>query len=74
MVGADGDLEGDVALGLAQQALADHPALDLVALAAGEGAVVDAEGHGEGGGIDRLGGQRLGYLGRGDGVGDGGAG
>ena len=47
-----------------KQPLADHPALHLVALGAGKRGIVDAEGHGQGGRIDRLGRQRLGNLGR----------
>ena len=39
--GGVGDADGDVGLGLAHQALADHAALHLVAVAAGERAVVD---------------------------------
>ena len=50
-----GDLERDIALRLAQQPVADDAALHLVALAAGKRAVIDAEGHGEGRRIDRLG-------------------
>ena len=50
----------DVALGLAQQPLADHAALHLVALGAGERRIVDAEGHRQGRRIDRLRRERLG--------------
>ena len=39
------DLERDIAFGFAQQPVADHAALHLVAFAAGKRAVVDAEGH-----------------------------
>ena len=55
LLGGLGDLDGDVGLGLAQQALADHPALHLVAVAAGQRAVVDRDGDGDGRRIDRLG-------------------
>ena len=47
--------------GLAQQAVADHPALHLVAFAAGQRAVVDREGHREGRRVDRLGGSGRGH-------------
>ena len=63
-----GDAQRDIALGLAQQAVADHAARHLVAFGAGERRIVDAEGHGERRRIDRLGRQRLGDLGRADGV------
>jgi hypothetical protein len=39
------DLERDVAFGLAQEPLANHPALDLVAFGSGERRVVDQKGH-----------------------------
>src|SRR3546814_9117588 len=42
------DMDGHVALGLAQQPRADHPALHLVAVAPCEGRVVDREGHRQG--------------------------
>ena len=48
------DAQRDVALGLAQQAVADHAAGDLVALGAGERRIVDAERHRQGRRIDRL--------------------
>ncbi len=67
-----GDAQRDVALRLTQQAVANHPAGDLVAFGAGERGIVDAEHHREGRRIDRLRRQRLGHLGRADGVGDGG--
>ena len=54
------DLQRDIAFGLAHQAVADDAAGDLVALGAGERAVVDDEGHGDGRRIDRLRMQRLG--------------
>ena len=74
LVGGLGDLDGDVGLGLAQQAVADHPALHLVAFAAGQRAVVDRDGHGDGRRVDRLGGQGVGDLHGAEGVGDGGLG
>jgi predicted DNA-binding ribbon-helix-helix protein len=49
-----GDADGDVALGLAHQAGADHAGRDLVAFLAGERRVVDHEGHGQRRRIDRL--------------------
>ena len=54
------DLQRDIAFGLAQQAVADDADGDLVALGAGERAVVDDEGHGDGRRVDRLRMQRLG--------------
>ena len=51
-------LDGDVALGLLQQPVADDAALHLVAFLTGERAVVDAEGHRQRRRIDRLRGQR----------------
>ena len=71
LVGAFGDLDGDVAFGLAHQPVADHAARDLVALAPGIGAVVDREAHRQRRRIDRLRGDRRGHRGVGDGVGDG---
>ncbi len=56
------DAQRDVAFRFAQQPLANDAALNLVALLAGQGPIVDAEGHREGGRINRLGG---------DGIGDG---
>ena len=70
-VGGFGDADGDVALALLQQALADHPALHLVALLAGERPVVDAEHHGERRRIDRLGEERRVDRGIAQRVGDG---
>ena len=69
-----GDLDGDVALGLAEQPVADLARGDLLALAAGQRAVVDAEGHRQGRRIDRDGRQRRGQFRRADGVRDGGLG
>ena len=57
-----GDLDGDVRLRLAHQALSDHAGLHLLAVAARERAVVDAEGHGDRGRVDRLG--RQGHVDR----------
>ena len=54
LVVALGDLQRDVALRLAQQAVADDAALHLVALLAGERAVIDAERHGKRRRVDRL--------------------
>ena len=59
-----GNPQRDVALGLAQQPVADHPALHLVAFGAGQRRIVDAKGHGQRRRIDRLRRQRLGHLGR----------
>ncbi len=69
-----GDLHRDVGFGFAQKALADHPALHLVAVAAGQGAVVHRDGDGDGGRVDGL--RRQGALGlqRADGIGHGGLG
>ena len=47
-----GDLERDIAFGFAQQALTDDAALHLVAFAAGIGAVIDRDGHGQGRRVD----------------------
>jgi hypothetical protein len=55
VVGAFGDADGDVALGLAQQALADDADCTLSPSRAGERAVIDAEGDRQGRRIDRLG-------------------
>ena len=54
LVVALGDFQRDVAFRLAQQPVADDAALHLVALLAGERAVVDAKRHGERRRIDRL--------------------
>ena len=51
------DLDGDVGFGLFHQAFANDAGLDLVAIATGQRAVVDAEGHADGRRIDGLGGQ-----------------
>ncbi len=48
------DLDGDVGFGLFHQAVADHAGLDLFAIASGKGAVVDPEGHCDGGRVNRL--------------------
>ncbi len=69
---AVGHLDGDVALGLPEQAVADLAGGDLLAFAAGQRAVVDAEGHRQGRRIDRDGGERGGQFRGADGVGDGG--
>ena len=71
VVGVLGDADGDVALGLLQQAVADHAALHLVALLAGERPVVDAEHHGERRRVDRLGEERRVDRGIAQRVGDG---
>ena len=68
LVGGFGDLERHVALGLAEQPVADHAAGDLVAFGAGERGIVDPERHGEGRRIHRLGRQRIGDLRIADGV------
>ncbi|MGY4347422.1 hypothetical protein ACVWXM_003889 [Bradyrhizobium sp. GM7.3] len=57
--------------GLAQQAVADHAAGDLVAFGAGERRVVDDEGHRHGRGVDRLRHQRGVDRRIAEGVGDG---
>ena len=62
----------DVAFGLAQQAVADHAAGDLVAFGAGERRIVDAERHRQRRRIDRLRRDRRLDLGIADGVRDGG--
>ena len=64
-------LEGDIAFGLAQQAVADHAARDLRAFGAGERRIVDPEGHGKRRRIDRLSWKRGVDLGRADRVRDG---
>ena len=66
LLGRLGDPQRDVAFRLAQQPLADHPALHLVALGAGERRIVDAEGHRQGRRIDRLRRQGERHLGRAD--------
>ncbi len=63
--------ERDIALGLAQETVADHAALHLVAFLAGQRAIVDAEGHGQRRRVDRLGGQRVRHLQIADRVGHG---
>ena len=60
VVGRFGDLERHIALGLAEQAVANHAAGDLAAFGAGERGIVDPERHGERRRIHRLGGQRIG--------------
>ena len=54
LVGRFLDLEGDVAVRLLEEPVADHPARHLVAFGAGERRIVDDEGHGDGRRIDRL--------------------
>src|SRR5690606_23620301 len=71
LAGALGHADGDVALGLAFQPVADHAALHLVALAPGIGAVVDAEGHRQRRRVDRARGNRSDDRGAGERVGDG---
>ena len=68
--GARVDAEGDVAFEFLAEAVADLAAGDVLAVAAGEGAVVDAEGHGHCGFVDGDGGQARGAVGAGDGVAD----
>ena len=70
-VGRFGDLDRDIALAFAEQAVADHAAGDLGAFAPGHRRIVDREAHRQGRRIDRLGVERLGDRGVGDGVGDG---
>ncbi len=55
LLGALGQADRDIALGLALQPVADHAALHLVAVAAGIGAVVDREAHRQRRRIDRAG-------------------
>ena len=69
LVGGFLDLERDVAFRFLKQAVADHAARHLVALGAGERAIVDDEGHGHGRRIDGLGLDRNVVLGRREGVG-----
>ena len=57
-----GNPQRHVAFGFAQQAVADHAALHLVAFGAGERRIVDAERHGQRRRIDRLRRQRLGHF------------
>ena len=71
LLGAFGEPDRDIALGLALQPVADDAALHLVAVAARIGAVVDREAHRQRRRVDRLGVERLGHRGLGDGVGDG---
>ena len=65
------DAQRDVALGLAQQPVADHAAGDLAAFGAGERRIVDAERHGQRRRVDRLGVDRRLDRRIADGVGDG---
>ena len=66
------DMDGDIALGLGEQAGADHPRGHLVAFAPGHRRIVDREHHGQGRRIDGGGVQGLddGYVAQG--IGDGG--
>ena len=64
------DAQRHIALGLLEQAGADHAARDLVALGAGERRIIDEEGHGQGRRIDRLRLQRLVHIERAKRVGD----
>jgi hypothetical protein len=59
LVGGFLDLQRDIAFGFLEQAVADDAARHLVAFGAGQRAVVDDEGHGDGRRIDRLRRQRL---------------
>ena len=70
LLGALADPDRDIALGFAEQALADHARGHLGALAAGERAVVDREGDRQGRRVDRVGGERRRDLGGADRVGD----
>ena len=65
-------LDGDIALRLAHQAVADQAARHLVPFPARQRRVVDRERHGEGRGVDGLGRQRRLHLRRADRMGDGG--
>jgi hypothetical protein len=64
------DAQGDVGFEFLEEALADVSAGDVFAIAAGEGGVVDAEHHGERGGLDFLGFEGDGNDGIADGVAD----
>ncbi len=66
LLGRLGHPQCDIAFGLAQQPLADDPALHLVAFGAGERGIVDHEGHRHRRRIDRLRGKREDHLGRAD--------
>ena len=48
-----GDANGDIAFDFAHQTVADNAAGHLVAFGSGQRGVVDREGHGDGGRIDR---------------------
>ena len=72
IVGRGSDADRDIALGLALQALADDPALHLVAVAARIRAVVDGEAHRQRRRVDLTRVERRRHGGIGDGVGDGG--
>ncbi len=63
-VGIQGRLDAkrDIALGLPIEPVANDAARHFVAFRAGEGAVVDGEGHRQGRRINRLGGERLHFL------------
>src|SRR5665648_810946 len=50
-----GDPQGDIALGFAQKAVANHAAGHLRALGPGKRRIVDPEGHGKGRRIDGMG-------------------
>ena len=65
------DAEGHVLQRLAEQAVTQLAAGDELALAPGEGTVVDGEGHLHRGGADLHKGQRLHAVGRADGIADG---
>lgn len=71
LLGAFGDADRDIGLGLALQSFADHAALHLVALTARIGAVVDREGHAQRRRVDFLRVERHGDFRRGDRVGHG---
>ncbi len=72
LLGGFGHLDRHIAFGFAQQALADHARLNLVAFLAGQRAVIDRHGHGDGRRIDRLGGQGVQHFDGAQGVGHGG--
>ena len=69
---AFGDLDRDIAFGFALQAVRDHPAGNLGAIATGIGRIIDRKGHAQRWRIDRLCLQRLGDTDIGNRVGDGG--
>ena len=70
LLGAFLNAEGEVAVELGGETVADVARSDVLAVAAEEGAVVDGEGHRHGGLVDGYTGQRFGIFGSGHGVAD----